>query len=87
MIDEELLKPSREHIAYLDAKIKQSEVDTIEKIKRGSWLADYSDELWRRHHLAVEPMRRERDHVARVIADYYGQQAIPTILFQSEDVK
>ncbi len=72
--DEELLKPSREHIAYLDALIEKSESETLEKIER---VDDdvYERELWRRHYANTEPLRRERDCATKAIADFYGLQA------------
>ncbi len=79
-IDEELLRPSREHMAMLDAAIKRSEIDTLEKIERFRGDEAYEQELWRRHYASIEPLRRERDAVAKVIADYYGLQAAPSIL-------
>jgi hypothetical protein len=72
-IDEELLKPSREHLAQLRAQIASLEAETHEKIKR------YGDDRarWNAFHLAVEPLRREQEAVIKVITNYYALQPIP----------
>ena len=81
MIDEELLKPSREHLAHLGAQIKAMEAETVEKIKRyGADDKKYAKEKWREYYLAVEPLRREQEAVVKLIADYYGLQAVPKII-------
>lgn len=79
-VDEEFLRPGREHIAYIDAQIKKSEIDTLEKIEKFRGDEAYERELWRRHYASIEPMRRERDAVAKVMADYYGLQPMPTVI-------
>lgn len=80
-VDEELLKPSRELIASLDVAIKKSEAEAADKIKRfASDDKAYANQIWRDHMLAIEPLRRERDHVVKVIADYYGLQAMPNVV-------
>lgn len=81
MIDEELLKPSREHLASLRDKIAAMEAETVEKIRRYPHDRDYADELWHHFNLAVIPMRREIEGVGRVIADYYALQSeIPPMI-------
>jgi len=74
-IDEELLKPSREHLALLRAQIASLEAETHEKIKR--YGEDHARVLWNAFHLAVEPLRREQEAVTKVITDYYALQPIP----------
>jgi hypothetical protein len=76
MVDEELLRPSREHLAALGNKIKEMEAETHNKVRR---FARDDDELakkmWRDFHRAVEPMRREMDAVGKVIANYCALQS------------
>ena len=82
-IDEELLKPSREHLVQLRAQIAALEAETHEKIKLyddESVMIDhqrYAKELWRNFNLAVEPLRREQEAVLKVITDYYALQPMP----------
>jgi ferric iron reductase protein FhuF len=78
MIDEELLKPSREHMARLDALIAKAEREMVERIERwGKDDKEYARQQSEEYYRAVEPMRRERDAVAKVIADYYALQPMP----------
>lgn len=77
-VDEELLKPSRKHLAHLNALIATAEREMVEAIER--WGKDDKEYARRRsdeYYMAIEPLRRERDAVAKVIADYYGLQAAP----------
>jgi hypothetical protein len=84
VIDEELLKPSREMIANLTAKIKQHEADTALNIRHwGRDDKEYAKEKWRQHYAAVEPMRREIEAISKVMADYYGLQAAPPKIINS----
>jgi hypothetical protein len=81
MVDEEFLKPSREHLAYIDGMIKTAEHRMVEDIKRyGHGDREYAKQRTREFYLSVEPLRRERDGVVKVIADYYGTQAMPPTL-------
>lgn len=67
-VDEELLKPSREHLDNLNAKIKSMEAATIRKINRyGHGDGEYARQQWREYYRAIEPMRRERDAVGRLL--------------------
>lgn len=80
MTEEELLKPSREWMAVLDTKIRQMEAETVAKIERYKESdPEYARQLWHEFNLAVEPMRREKDAVAKTIANYYGLQPMPRI--------
>jgi hypothetical protein len=84
-IDDELLKPSRELIAHIDAQIGEMEADTVAKIDRyGDVDKDYANDIWHQHQMAIEPLRRQRDHVVMMIAAYYGMQAVPSIIMLSE---
>ena len=74
-IDEELLKPSREHLASLREQIAAMEAETHEKIKR--YGEDRARVLWNAFHLAVEPLRREQEAVLKVMTDYYALQPLP----------
>lgn len=75
MVDEELLRPSREHFAHLDALIRKAEEETIEAVEKwGKGDEDYVRRKWREFYEAVEPLRREKDAVTKVIADYYALQ-------------
>ena len=69
-IDEELLKPSREHLARLRGQIAAMEAEMHENIKHYS--KEHARKLWREFHLAVEPLRREQEAVLKVITDYYA---------------
>lgn len=84
MIDEELLKPSREHLDRLKAAIRKSEIDTIEKIDQFKDDDAYAQELWRRHYVSIAPIRREIEAVVKVITDYYARQAAPTMLIDNQ---
>ncbi|HJU04963.1 MAG TPA: hypothetical protein VJ692_07385 [Nitrospiraceae bacterium] len=77
-IDEELLKPGREHLAALGNKIKEMEAETANNISRfGRDDKEYARRKWGDFHRAVEPMRREMEVVTKVIADYYSLQTEP----------
>ena len=79
-IDEELLRPSREHLAYLRGKIAALEDETRQKI---DWYPDDKErarELWRQFSMSVEPVQREIDAVETVITDYYGAQTMPPVI-------
>jgi hypothetical protein len=78
MIDEELLKPSREMLAKLGAMIRIEERVMVENIERwGKDDKEYARQQSREYFAKVEPLRREMEAVAKVIADYYGQQVAP----------
>lgn len=77
MVDEELLKPSREYMAFLRAKIAAMEDETRQKI---DWRPDDKErarELWHQFSLYAEPIRREIDAIGKVITDYYALQPAP----------
>ncbi len=77
MIDEELLKPSREHLARLGAEINKSYQRAIETASMYPDNEDHARAVWRRHHAEIEPLLRERDAVIKIMADYYGLQPMP----------
>lgn len=79
-IDEELLRQSWEHLAYLNGKIASLADETRQKI---DWYPDDKErarELWRQFSMSVEPMRREIEAVGKAIADYYSAQAMPPVI-------
>lgn len=77
-VDEELLRPSREHLAYLNSLIAKAEREMVEKIERwGHDDAEYAYQQSAEYYRSVEPLRRERDAVIKVMADYYGAQPPP----------
>ena len=81
MVDEELLRPSREHLAHLSAMIATAEREMIEKIERwGRDDKEYASQQSREYYAKIEPLRREFDYVAQVIADYYGLQTTPAMI-------
>ena len=76
MIDEELLKPSREHLAHLSAEFRRQEELTARDIEQyGYGDKEYARQRWAEFYMTVEPMRREIEALAKVMADYYGLQA------------
>jgi hypothetical protein len=78
MIDEDLLKPSREMLAKLDAMIRFEERAMVENIERwGKDDKEYARRQSREFYARVEPLRREREGIAKVISDYYALQALP----------
>ena len=76
-IDEELLRPSREHLACLQSKIAAMEADAMERASRYPDDEEYVRDVWHRFNMTVFPMRREIEAVGKVIADYYALQADP----------
>lgn len=75
---EELLKPSREHLAMLRRQIVEMEAETAANIDRyGRDNREYARRKWEEFGAAVEPMRREIEAVGKVIADYYALQTVP----------
>lgn len=81
MIDEELLKPGREHLAMLRGKIDALRAETAQKIERhGRDDDDYVREAWGKFHMAVEPMRQEMEAVVQTMVDYYAGQPLPQIV-------
>lgn len=78
MIDEELLKPSREYLAYLRAEIDRQHELAVSDIERyGYGEREYARQRWAEFNMTVEPMRREIEAVGKVIADYYCNQPMP----------
>jgi len=77
-IDEELLNPSREHLARLRGQIAALEDETYEKIKR--YGEDHAQKLWSDFNLAVEPLRLEQEAVVKVITDYIALQPMPPMI-------
>jgi hypothetical protein len=78
MIDEELLKPSREHLARLRAEIERQQELTVADVERyGYGSKEYARRRWSEFHMTVEPMRREIEAVAKVMADYYSLHTVP----------
>ncbi len=81
MIDEELLKTSRDHLARINEMIAAAEREMVEKIERyGSDDAEYSYQHYKEYYAKIDPLRRERDAVVKVIADYYGAQPMPPVI-------
>lgn len=74
-MDEEFLKPSREYLAHLNGQIKAAEVQMMQDIERyGYGDREYAKQRSREFYLSVETLRRERDHVVKVMADFWGLQ-------------
>lgn len=84
-VDEELLKPSREHLAKLRGQIASLEDETYEKIKR--YGEEHARKLWSDFHLAVAPLRREQEAVLKVITDYYALQPLPPQIHAPGQIK
>ena len=83
VIDEELLKPSREYLARIGAQIAALEAETHEKIKR--YGEDRARTLWGDFNLAVEPLRREQEAVLKLITDHYALQPMPPQIIRKLD--
>jgi hypothetical protein len=78
MIDEELLKPSREHLALLRAQIQQQHELAASDIERyGYGSREYAQQRWDEFHMATGPMYREIEAVVKTMVDYYAAQPIP----------
>lgn len=78
MIDEEILKPSREHLAMLRAEIRRQEelaVGDVDRYSHGD--KDYARQRWSEFHMTVEPLRREIEAVVKAMVDYYVSQTAP----------
>lgn len=76
MVDEELLKPSREHLSRIMGQIKAMEAETIERIRRnGEDDKQYIREQWEKYYLATRALSREHEAVIKVMTDYYALQA------------
>lgn len=77
-VDEEFLKPSREYLAHLNGLIASAEAEMIEKIERwGNDDKEYARQQYEDFYRRIYPLRRERDGVCKIMADYYGLQALP----------
>lgn len=78
MIDEELLKPSREHLALLRAEIESQRALAEGDIKRyGYGSREYARQRWDEFHMATRPMYREIEAVVKTMVDYYAAQPLP----------
>jgi hypothetical protein len=78
MIDEELLRPSREHLAMLRAEIDRQQALAASDIERyGYGDQEYACQRWAEFYMMIQPMRREQEAVVKVMADYYGLHAAP----------
>jgi hypothetical protein len=76
--NEELIKPSRELLAMLNAKIKAAEKQMVDNIERwGKDDKEYARQQSREYYARIEPLRRQRDHVVKTIADFIDLHAIP----------
>jgi len=76
--DEEILKPSREHLAMLRAEIRRQEELAVGDIDRyGHGSMEYTRQRWSEFHMTVEPMRREIEAVVKAMVDYYAKQVAP----------
>ena len=81
MIDEELLKPSRERLAMLRSEIDRQHELAASDIKRyGHGNSEYARQRWDEYHMAVAPMHREIEAVVKVMADYYALQPLPQMI-------
>jgi hypothetical protein len=77
-IDEELLKPSREHLALLRADIERQRELAASDIERyGYGSREYARQRWDEFHMATGPMYREIEAVVKLMADYYALQSDP----------
>lgn len=75
---EEFLRPTREVLARIDAQIATAEREMVERIERwGKDDRDYARQQSAEYYARIEPLRRERDGIAKVIADYYALQPMP----------
>jgi hypothetical protein len=80
-IDEELLKPSREHLAMLKAEIQRQHDLAVSDIERyGYGDREYARNRWDEYHMNVVPMRREIEAVVKVITDYCTLQPMPPMI-------
>ena len=81
-VDEELLKPSREHLVMLRSEIERQRelaASDIERYRYGS--REYADQRWSEFHMSVAPMYREIEVVVKVMTDYYALQTASTCTF------
>jgi hypothetical protein len=76
-IDEELLKPTREHIARLGAEIEKHYVNAMETAKMRPHDRHHERAVWERFYAAIRPLEREREAHVRILADYYALQPMP----------
>lgn len=84
MIDEEFLRPSREHLTRIRHQIQAMEAETARNIDRyGRDDKEYANQKWGEYHLAIEPMRRELEAVVKVIVDYYALQPLPQLFIET----
>lgn len=78
MIDEELLRPSREHLAMLRAEIQHQQALAASDIERyGYGDREYASQRWREFHMTTKPMYSEIEAVVKTMVDYYAAQPRP----------
>jgi len=81
MIDEELLKPSREHLAMLRAEInRQHELAASDIERYGYGSREYASQRWDEYHMTVAALYREIEAVVKVMTDYYALQPLPDMI-------
>lgn len=84
MIDEELLKPSREHLALLRAEIESQRALAESDIERyGYGNREYARQRWEEFHMATGPMYCEIEAVVKTMVDYYAAQPLPPQIIHS----
>ena len=76
-IDEELLRPTREHLAALHAQIEGLRAKADERARWYPYDEEYVRSVWDRFEMSILPIRHEIEAVGKVIADYYGAQPMP----------
>jgi len=82
---EEVLKPSREHLAHINGLIAKAEREMVEKIERwGKNDKEYARQQSEEYYRSIEPLRRERDAVVKVMADFYGLQPMPVMFVDQQ---
>lgn len=78
--ERELVLPSLEYLARLNVKIKQAEIETLEKIERAGDDEAYEQELWRQHYDAIRPIVEERAAIIKIHADRAGLSVRPPMI-------
>jgi len=86
MSDEELLKPSREHLAMLRAEIRRQQELAVADVERyGYGSKEYARRRWSEFHMTVAPIHREIEAVVKVMTDYYALQTTPNPIVVPEE--